>query len=319
MHNNPHIQDSFGRQFKTLRISLTDVCNMGCTYCTSGKKTLQVAREEHLPLEELLCIVSSLHKLLQFTTVRLTGGEPLLYKELIPLINALHGLSIPSIKMTTNAYTLPGKAQALKAAGLNSINISLDAVDPHTFTQITGRKHLHWVLEGIEQALEAGISVKLNCVVVKGTNEHQIIPLLHYAMPRKIPVRFLEVMKMGHLHHEYEKYLFPQTAILDTIAQVFPFRPMGRAQAATTRYWEMDNGYHFGIIANESDPFCQDCDRLRLDSYGNIFGCLSSNIPINIRAQIHRKEELKKNLITALHQKQSRFIGSELSMMAIGG
>ena len=263
--------------------------------------------------------VRTLHDMLELNTVRLTGGEPLLYRELIPFIKAIKKINIPGIKMTTNGYILAGKAKELKAAGLTDINVSLDAIEPDAFYMISRRKNLSKVLDGIEESIDAGLKVKINCVLMKGVNDHQVIPLFRYAKNKNIPVRFLELMKMGHLHDNYQQYLFTQAQILEVLSNEFSFSPISRLPGATADYWQLPGGYQFGIIANESHPFCNDCDRLRLDSYGNIFGCLSSNTPINIRDCLHDKKKLREHLQTALYHKKTKFYGSALSMKAIGG
>lgn len=314
------IRDEYNRRFRTLRVSLTNHCNLGCTYCVPlAEKKVDQMYLNNLNVDNLTKAVHTLHDILQLNTIRLTGGEPLLYRELIPFIKAMKKINIPNIKMTTNAYILTGKAKDLKAAGLTDINISLDALEPHVFYTISRRKNLSKILEGIDQSIDAGLKVKINCVLMKGINDHQIVPLFRYAMDKNIPIRFLELMKMGHLHDDYQQYFFAQAEILEVLANEFSFSPVNRIPGATANYWQLSDGYQFGIIANESQPFCNDCDRLRLDSYGNIFGCLSSNTPVNITECLHDKKKLGEHLQTALHHKKTKFYGSELSMKAIGG
>jgi GTP 3',8-cyclase len=317
------ISDEYGRRFKTLRISLTSQCNLGCTYCTlSGKsydKKNNNKSNNSLSVEDLVTAVQSLNDILHLNTVRLTGGEPLLYHDLIPLIRSLKKINIHDLKMTTNGYLLAGKIMELKNAGLRNINISLDALDQDTFYKISRRKNLSGILEGIEQAVHTGLGVKINCVAMKGINDHQVIPLFEYAKDRNIPIRFLELMKMGHLQDNYQKFLLTQKEILKILSNEFSFFSIGRNAGATASYWELPGGYQFGIIANDSHPFCSDCDRLRLDSFGNIYGCLSSNTPVSIRSCIDDKVKLSERLQMVLGHKKIKFSGSTLSMKAIGG
>jgi len=314
------ICDEYNRRFKTLRVSLTNNCNLGCTYCVPlGEKNVNKKNGNVLNVENLTIAVRTLHDILQLNTVRLTGGEPLLYPELIPFIKAIKKINIPNIKMTTNGYTLAGKAKDLKAAGLTGINISLDAVERNAFYVISRRKNLSKILEGIDHSIDAGLRVKINCVLMKGVNDHQIIPLFRYAMDKNIPIRFLELMKMGHLHNNYQQYLFTQAEILKVLSNEFSFSLVNRTPGSTANYWHLPGGYQFGIIANESEPFCNDCDRLRLDSYGNIFGCLSSNTALNITECLQDKKKLGEQLQRALHHKKTKFYGSGLSMKSIGG
>ncbi len=314
------LNDPYGRKFKTLRVSLLNTCNLNCFYCTMGSE--EEVNFDHRPQKTAVFfseIISRLHKQLDLETIRLTGGEPLLYRELPMLIRSLKAIGIPKISMTSNGYLLARQAAALKAAGLQSINVSLDAVNEAAFYKMTKRRHLGRVLNGIDVALDSGIQVKLNAVIMKGMNEDEIIPLVDYAFGKNIPVRFLEVMAMGHLHQEPGKYLFPQQQLLDLIATKHNFKRLPRTASATANYWQTTAGNTFGIIANNSEPFCQDCSRLRLDAEGNMYGCLSTNHPIAMNAA-DNDYILQEKLQMAMDQKQlHHFTGSKLSMLSIGG
>lgn len=314
------LNDPYGRKFKTLRVSLLNTCNLNCFYCTMGsEEEINFDHRPQKPAAFFSGIVSRLHETLDLETIRLTGGEPLLYRELPQLIRSLNEIGIPKISMTSNGYLLARQAAALKAAGLQSINVSLDAVNEAAFYKMAKRRHLNRVLNGIETALGAGIEVKLNAVIMKGMNEGQIVPLVDYAFGKNISIRFLEVMSMGHLHHESDKYLFSQQQLLDTIATKYEFKRLPRTASATANYWQTSAGNTFGIIANNSEPFCQDCSRLRLDADGNMYGCLSSNYPIAMDLA-DPDFILQEKLQQAMGQKQlHHFIGSELSMLQIGG
>lgn len=268
---------------------------------------------------ELLEVIGRLHERLALGTVRLTGGEPLLYPELAELVGGIGSLGISNIKLTTNGYLLERKAGLLKRAGLRSVNVSLDAIDEEVFARMSRRHSVGRIIRGIDAALEAGLAVKINSVVMRGMNDGQVLPLLEFAFSRGITIRFLEVMAMGHLFHEAGRYLFTQEEILQKIRERFVLTPVQREASATARYWVTETGHRFGIIANESEPFCRDCDRLRLDSGGNIYGCLSSNHPIALDL-LDSGVEWDGKLRKALEQKQAlRFTGSDLSMLKIGG
>ncbi len=314
------ISDAYGRTFKTLRVSLLSKCNLGCVYCTMSEDAVKQHNIKHkkiLSAAELLPLIQMLHKELQLQTIRLTGGEPLLYPELIPVIKGIKELEGPAIKLTTNGFLLEKLALPMKEAGMQSINVSLDAVDEDAFFLMSKRNNVQRILSGIDAAIDAGMEVKLNTVLMKGLNENQIIPLLEYAFDRNIPIRFLEVMAMGHLHNQAHNYLVTKHEVLETIARYYDFVPVLREYSATANYWRTTDGKVFGIIANESAPFCHDCNRLRLDSEGNIFGCLSDNHPISL---LQGEEALEEKLEQALAQKQPlKFKGSELSMLHIGG
>lgn len=314
------LTDKYNRHFKTLRVSLLSRCNLSCVYCTMGEDDIKEANHTTpVAAGELLQTIKKLHEVLQLKTIRLTGGEPLLYHELIPVIKGIKAIGIDDIKLTTNGFLLERMALSIKEAGINSINVSLDAIDEDGFFLMSKRNNVQRVLDGIDAALKAGLQIKINAVIMKGVNDTQLLPLVDYAFERNITIRFLEIMAMGHLHAEPTKYLFTQEDILSAIATKYSFKKKERIHSATANYWQTDTGNTFGIIANNSEPFCQDCDRLRLDSDGNMYGCLSSNHPISLH-NVDDRQTLISKLQEAMDQKQSiKFVGSDLSMLHIGG
>jgi cyclic pyranopterin phosphate synthase len=315
------IKDQYGRVFRTLRISLLQHCNLGCVYCVAGEDELRQANAagDSLPVDQLLAMIRRLREQLPLDTVRLTGGEPLLYPGLLTLIRGIRSAGIEAVRLTTNGFLLERMAPGLKEAGLEALNVSLDAVDEAVFARMSRRHSVDRIIRGIDAAMAAGLKVKINTVMMKGMNDSQLIPLLEFAFGRGLTIRFLEVMAMGHLQHQADRYLVTQEEILRTIGEKYRLTPQPRAASATARYWKTEAGHRFGIIANESEPFCRDCDRLRLDSSGHIYGCLSSNQPIGL-GLAETKEEWDKKLKEALAQKQElKFVGSDLSMISIGG
>jgi len=316
MHNS-QIQDIHGRQFKTLRVSLTSVCNMACVYCVTPGVIKEVVKEKVLTTQEYVSIIEKIHSKVQLKTIRLTGGEPLLYSELPLLIKEIRELGIEDIKLTTNGLRLLPQVNTLVHAGLRSINISLDALDPAVFRQITKTSDMRSVLNGIDASIEAGIEVKINTVVLRGINDHQIVPLLEFASARNISIRFLELMKMGYLHYNESDYFFSMDEIVERISSVTSIAKMDRAASNTATYWQTSKGMVFGVIANESEPFCSDCNRLRLDSFGKIYGCISASEGIDVKQL--SDESITAVLQAALLQKRDYFTGSEMSMKYIGG
>jgi len=314
------LNDKFGRSFKTLRVSLLSTCNLGCVYCTMGtEEEVMIDKKAQTPASVFLNHIAQLHAQLDLHTIRFTGGEPLLYRELPQVIEGVKALGIPDIKLTTNAFLLDRIAPALKMAGLQYVNVSLDAMDEESFFRMTRRKQLSRTLKGIETALACGLDVKINAVMMKGKNDDQVLPLLEYAFERNIPIRFLEVMTMGHLFGHGQEYLFSQEDILNIIATKYSFTKQYRKSSSTANYWQTAEGKVFGIIANDTEPFCQDCNRLRLDAEGNIYGCLSNNHAIALSGN-ESEQDLKDKLQQAMSQKQElHFTGSEMSMMHIGG
>ncbi|HXB95634.1 MAG TPA: GTP 3',8-cyclase MoaA [Puia sp.] len=319
----PPIEDQYGRSFRTLRVSLLQHCNLGCVYCVSGEDELKQANAapigESLQVSDLLAMIRRLHEQLGLDHVRLTGGEPLLYPELARLISGIREAGIHSIRLTTNGFLLDRQAAQLKDAGLEALNVSLDAIDEEVFFRMSRRHSAGRIIGGIDEAVRAGLDVKINSVVMKGINDAEILPLLEFAFSRGLKIRFLEIMAMGHLHDDAGRYLVSQEEILRVIASWYPHEPLPRAVGATARYWKTEEGHEFGIIANESEPFCRDCDRLRLDIKGRIYGCLSSNQPIVLGLD-EDPAAWNEKLEQALSQKQTlRFVGSDLSMLSIGG
>ena len=315
------IIDEYGRTFKTLRVSLLNRCNLGCIYCTSGDEPVNSTNtsQKKSSAEKILTNIAKLHALLQLETIRLTGGEPLLYTDLIKVIEGVKAIGISNIKLTTNGFLLEKMATPMRNAGMRSINVSLDAVDEDVYFLMSKRNNVQRIMNGIDAAIEAGLAVKINAVIMKGINDSQVLPLLEYAFSKHLRIRFLEVMAMGHLHQSANRYLFSQKEILELIASRYSFEELPRTSSSTSEYWRTPAGNTFGIIANESEPFCHDCNRLRLDSDGNIFGCLSNNHPISLSG-IDQSDQLVEKLKEALSQKQAvKFVGSELSMLDIGG
>lgn len=313
--------DPYNRKFKNLRVSLLDTCNFECVYCTMGSVEGE-SDYDHRPQKDhtfFLQRIEKLHQHLNLEVVRLTGGEPLLYRDLPNLIHGITSVGIAEVKLTTNGFLLEKQVHTLKNAGIKSINISLDALDEKIFYQMSKRRKVEKVLKGIDAALAVGLEVKINAVIMKGFNESQILPLLDYAFSRNVTIRFLEVMAMGHLFHLKENYIFSQQEILNTISTTYQLSRIIRKTSATANYWQTNTGKSFGIIANESAPFCTDCNRLRMDSTGNLYGCLSSNNPITFNVT-DTEEILLNKFNQAMQQKQTiKFKGSDLSMLEIGG
>src|SRR5476651_2221683 len=175
----PELNDKYGRTFKTLRVSLLSTCNLGCVYCTMGtEEEITIDKKPQTPASVFLHHIGKLHEQLDLKTIRFTGGEPLLYRELPAVIEGVRAMGIDNIKMTSNAFLLDRMAPALKEAGLEYINVSLDAMDEESFFRMTRRRQLSRTLKGIETALACGLEVKINSVMMKGKNDDQVLPLL---------------------------------------------------------------------------------------------------------------------------------------------
>jgi GTP 3',8-cyclase len=323
------IIDKSGRSFKKLRISLTHECNYTCIYCSEGKKTINKESKNSylienpvkkvLPTIDLIEIIKKLHSHLNLNSIRLTGGEPLLHPSIVKIISSISEMGISNIGMTTNGHLLAKRADILKKAGLQSVNISIDALSDEKFTQMSGRTGLSRVLESINASIDQGLYVKLNTVVVAGQNEMEILPILDFAIEKGTIVRYLELMPMGPLHKTRNGLFFSRSQILELIQTKYSIIKSPKENSSTADYWSINGQKAFGIIANDSSPFCADCNRLRLDSYGNLYGCLSSLIPIPVLATTE-PEALDSLLRLAItHKQPSHFVGNPRTMQSIGG
>lgn len=310
------------REFKKLRVSLTSECNFSCLYCTGmddNKRSVIQNQEKLLSAHQFAEIIGKLHAASGLETVRLTGGETLLHPEIIQIVRGIYENGIHDIRLTTNGVLLPMMSSKLKEAGLTQVNVSLDGISSEAFKTMTRRNHFSVVTKGIDAALEAGLELKLNSVIMKGKNENEILPLLQFANERNVVVRFLELMKMGPLHQTYKKWLFTEQEMLSTIQSKYYIEAEERVAGSTANYWKIPGGQRFGIIANESSPFCSDCNRLRLDSNGKIYGCIAATQGIQVDMQ-DDKILIQSKLNQAMTQKQPvRFVGHERSMQFIGG
>ncbi len=320
--------DPFGRNINKLRISVGEACNFSCVYCVEDIGGHQISRDP-LSVQEMLKLVELLKIHCGIEKVRVTGGEPLVFHPLAELIYGISELGISNIGLTTNGHLLAKRAKTLRKAGLQSVNVSLDSLDPEKFKRLARAGKLPMVLEGIDRALDVGLKVKLNTVVIRGENDDEVVGLLDYAIPRGIEVRYLELMKMGPLFkkdegsaHLLPDRFFSMEEMLERISTRYPYHPCSAAPDSTAMRFEVPGGF-FGIIPNESEPFCATCSRMRLTATGNLVGCLSNPQELSIRDLLEDSnpaEELKARFIRSMSQKRkATFTGSTLAMSSIGG
>ncbi|RMH02518.1 MAG: GTP 3',8-cyclase MoaA [Planctomycetota bacterium] len=268
--------DRHDRPLRSLRISVTDRCNLRCSYCMPAAEYRWIPHEAVLRYEEILRL---LHHFLRagVRRVRITGGEPLLRLGLDNLVRMLAGLDgIEDLALTTNGVLLAEQAAALRAAGLGRLTISLDTLDRERFRRLTRRDDLARVLAGIEAAAAVGFAgTKLNTVVVRGFNEDEIPSLLAFGREHGVEVRFIEYMDVGGGTGWSEERVVPQEEILARVASAHgaPQPVAGRGSAPAAR-WRLPDGTVFGVIAATTAPFCADCDRSRITADGHWFTCL---------------------------------------------
>ena len=278
--------DTLQRPIKDLRISVTDRCNFRCTYCMPLDDYDWLDKSEVLTFEEITRL-ARLFIQLGVEKIRLTGGEPLARRDLEQLVKSLSNLDgLRDLCLTTNGSTLAEKAQALRAAGLRRLNVSLDSLKPDRFRRITKRGDLQKVLGGLFVAKEHGFSpIKLNAVIERGVNDDEIIDLVTFSLEHGFAIRFIEFMDVGNANHWQSDTIVPKQEILDIINTRFPLREIGRkgGSAPSVDYQCVDGSGDIGVIASVTEPFCASCTRARLTADGRLVTCLFANTGHNLK------------------------------------
>ena len=276
-HSDGKLRDRKGRIAKKLRISVTDRCNFACLFCMPEKDKISwIPQEEILEFEEIERITRVLARL-GIEKVRVTGGEPLLRRDIESLIGKVSKIKgIHSVDMTTNGWFLESKARALREAGLRGVTVSLHSLRRDRFSAISGADALPRVLRGIEKALEVGLSpVKVNSVAIRGYNDDEILDLVGYARDRRISIRFIEFMPLDGLGIWNTGKVMSGKEILGAVSEKYPIEAKGRGFGETSSLWKFEDGKgDLGLITPMSDPFCDDCDRVRLTADGKLLSCL---------------------------------------------
>jgi cyclic pyranopterin phosphate synthase len=278
--------DTFGRRHNNLRISVTDHCNLRCTYCMPEDVEF-LDKHEILTFEEIARFVE-IAASLGVDKVRLTGGEPLLRRQLPQLVEMIVGVpGIRDVGLTTNGILLAEQAQSLYDAGLRRINVSLDALDEARFRQMARRDGVDRVLAGIREAKRVGFDpIKLNAVAIRGVTEGEIVPLARFAREHDVHMRFIEYMPIGASEWERAKVLYSHE-ILDRIeCDVGDLMPVGDGDvhSPATEFAYADGGGTIGVIASVSRPFCQQCNRIRLTADGKLRNCLFAVDEVDIKS-----------------------------------
>ena len=327
------LRDTFGRELRDLRISVTDRCNFGCVYCRATDSPGYLPPTGLLSWEQLLRVAQAFVRL-GTRKIRLTGGEPLLRPGLVEFVARLRNLEgLEDLALTTNGTLLAGKARALAAAGLCRVNISVDSIRPERFASLTQNAvSLPAVLAGVEAAQEAGLlPVKLNVVLVRGFNDVDILDLVDFARQRQLIIRFIEFMPLVGDDGWSPGRVVTAREIIETIHPVWPLAeiPASIPYGTARRYRFADGGGEMGIIAPVSLPFCRACSRMRLTADGKIRTCLYSREEHDIRALLSNSDgdqELAQSLMNIVRQKEPRhhinesdFVPPARTMMSIGG
>jgi cyclic pyranopterin phosphate synthase len=325
--------DSFGRVHNNLRISVTDRCNIRCFYCMPAEDVVFMNRSELLSFEEIVRFVRVATKL-GVNKVRLTGGEPLVRRELDKLVAQIAAIpEILDVGLTTNGILLADQAEALYAAGLRRINISLDALDPVRFKEITRREGYEQVIEGIHAAQEVGFDpVKVNAVTIRGMTEDQVVPFGHFARETGVEIRFIEFMPLDADNAwEREKVLFAHEIIESLNREIMPLVPVKQQDktAPATEFVFEDGVGRIGFIASISRPFCESCNRFRLTADGKLRNCLFSLEETDVKSIIRgdgSDDEIANAVRDSIAEKKegheintARFIQPDRPMYSIGG
>ncbi|GAB3583134.1 GTP 3',8-cyclase MoaA [Amycolatopsis endophytica] len=286
--DNPALVDTFGRVATDLRVSLTDRCNLRCTYCMPAEGLPWMPGDDVLTDGELVRLLRVAVERLGVTDIRLTGGEPLLRPGLEDLVAEITALRPrPRLSMTSNGIGFAKRARAFAEAGLDRINISLDTVDPETFARITRRDRLSHVLDGLAAARAAGLTpVKVNAVLLRGVNEHEAAPLLRFCLDHGYHLRFIEQMPLDAQHGWNRSDMVTAEEIFSLLSKEFTLTPSPEERGgAPAERWLVDGGpADVGIIASVTRPFCAACERTRLTADGAVRSCLFSNDETDLRA-----------------------------------
>lgn len=283
------LTDAHNRPVKDLRISVTDRCNFRCTYCMPLDEYVWIDRREILTFEEISRI-ARVFTGLGVEKIRITGGEPLVRKDLHNLIRMLSSLEgVDDLCLTTNASLLAEQIDDLAAAGLKRINVSIDTLDPEKFKQITKRGDLAKVLEGLFAAKKLGLDpIKINAVIERGTNEDDIISLVEFAREHGFTMRFIEYMDVGNANNWISEKIVSKKEILERINARYPLRKVGRdnGTAPSVDYEFVDGAGSLGVIASVTEPFCASCTRARLTADGKLVTCLFSDVGHDLKSLI---------------------------------
>ncbi|NCP14126.1 MAG: GTP 3',8-cyclase MoaA [Sphingomonadales bacterium] len=297
--------DSFLRRITYLRLSVTDRCDLRCSYCMPERMTF-LPKKDVLSLEELHDLATAFIAR-GVTKIRITGGEPLVRRDIIDLFTALgrrlgpkeHG-GLAELTLTTNGTQLAAHAEALARAGVRRVNVSLDTLDRAKFAQLTRRDSLPQVLEGIAAAKAAGIKVKLNAVALKGVNEDELPDLIAWGHAQGHDVTLIEVMPLGDVEAERLDQYLPLDDVQAVLEQRWTLTPLAVSTGGPARYLEVaETGGRLGLITPHTNNFCAGCNRLRVTATGQLYPCLGGGEQVDLRAAL-RSADPEANLAAAL-------------------
>jgi cyclic pyranopterin phosphate synthase len=277
------LQDPHGRYIRKLRVQLTDACNFRCFYCMPEGTRFQPTHRLLSPTE-IGEIASDLHSL-GVEEIRVTGGEPTVRPEFDAIMERLARTPWRKFGITSNGFLLAGKLARLRDLGCRHVNISLDSLDEARFNSITGSTHFRTVHAAILRAKEMGFSVKINTIVFRGLNDHELPAFLDFSAEYGVEVRFLELMKVGPAMGAHGERFIAAEEMMERLTAVEPLIPVESPDDSTSFGFRTDRGARIGFIASESKPFCGTCSRLRLSATGRLRSCLFSDSGVELRGR----------------------------------
>jgi GTP 3',8-cyclase len=313
------VVDTFGRPLRNLRLSVTDRCNLRCSYCMPEEEYVWLPREDILTFEEAAGLVDVFTDL-GVDKVRLTGGEPMLRNNLERLVALLAANPrLRDLAITTNGILLAERAAALRAAGLHRVTVSLDTLRADRFKALTRREALPQVLEGIASVGRAGFPApKLDTVVMRGTNDDELGELIEYARGVPAEIRFIEYMDVGGATRWTRDRVVSRAEMLESLARRYgPIEPLHEGGSAPADRYRLPDGYVFGIIASTTAPFCQDCDRSRLTADGMWYLCLYATQGTDLRKALRAgasRAELRDLILPGWAARKDRGAEDRLAM-----
>ncbi|SFF75204.1 cyclic pyranopterin monophosphate synthase subunit MoaA [Novosphingobium sp. CF614] len=303
--------DQFQRRITYLRLSVTDRCDLRCAYCMPERMTF-LPRKDVLSLEELHDLALGFIDR-GITKLRLTGGEPLVRRDMMELVHALGrklGDGLEELTLTTNGTRLAEFAEGLVAAGVRRINVSLDTLDRETFARLSRRDSLPQVLEGLAAAKAAGLKVKLNTVALKGMNEREIPEIVAWAHGQGFDATLIEVMPLGEVEEDRFDHYLPLVAVREQLEQLWTLTPSDHRTGGPARYFDVaQTGGRLGLITPLTNNFCEGCNRIRVTATGQLYACLGGNEQVDLRAALRSADPqaaLTEALDTAMRIKPAR-------------
>ena len=319
----PGLLDTLGRPLRNLRVSVTDRCNLRCQYCMPEEEYTWLRRADLLTFEEIQRLVEVFTEL-GVEKVRLTGGEPLLRRDVADLVRLLAGVpAVRDLAMTTNGVLLGDQAAILRAAGLHRVTVSLDTLRPERFHALTRRDDHAAVLRGIEAVRAAGFpGLKLDTVVIRGVNEDELVDLVEFGPRRHAEVRFIEYMDVGGATHWSREQVVSRAEMLERLAARYgPIEPIREESSAPAERFRLPDGTTFGIIASTTAPFCRTCDRSRLTADGTWYLCLYAQRGVDLRTPLRdgaSRDELKTLIASGWTRRRDRGAEERKELEAIG-